>query len=401
MGAGPDASRAAGCPERPALKPDRREPATGIKTGSDATRGRHEPVSAVRRLLARFDRFQQRHAPLALLFAVLRKFSDDGAGSQAALIAYYGFFSLFPLLLLFTTILGFVLAGHHAAETAVEHSALRQIPIIGSAVASNSLRGSGLALAVGGVGALLSGLGVTIATQNAFNTVYAVPRKDRPSFLGLRVRSLKLLLVFGVLQLISTVAAGVVSGGLGGGLLTVAGIAFSLVLNVAMFFAVFRFMTDDSVATRELWPGIAIASVAWEVLQAVGGLYVGHVLKGAQQTYGAFATVIGLLVWLYLGARVVVYAAEINVVLTRRLWPRSLFGDPPLPADRMALAALAKTEERDGTEAVAVTFHPAEPQGTTDATRPPYAVAPEPAPGEDASAAPWPPPEPFRSGSPD
>jgi YihY family inner membrane protein len=364
-------------------------------------RGRHEPVSGVRQLLARFDRFQQRHAPLALLFAVLRKFSDDGAGNQAALIAYYGFFSLFPLLLVFTTILGFVLAGHSGAEAAVRHSALSQIPIIGSEIKAKSLTGSGFALAVGTVTALLSGLGVTMATENTFNTVYAVPRKGRPNFLQSRLRSLKLLLVFGILQLISTGAAGVVSGGLGGALLTVAGIAVSLLVNVAMFFAVFRFMTAASVATRELWPGIAIASLAWEALQAVGGLYVGHVLKGAAQTYGDFATVIGLLVWLYLGARVVVYAAEINVVLTRRLWPRSLFGDPPLAADRKARAALAETEERDGTESVEVTFHPAEPKAAADTAHPRYAVAPEPAPGEDAVAAPWPPPGPARSGSGD
>src|ERR1700689_4069684 len=104
-------------------------------------------MSAIKGLLARFDRFQQRHAPLAVLFAVLRKFSDDGAGNQAALIAYYGFFSLFPLLLVFTTILGFVLAGHASAEAAVRHSALSQIQIFGADIKSHALTGSGLALA--------------------------------------------------------------------------------------------------------------------------------------------------------------------------------------------------------------------------------------------------------------
>jgi membrane protein len=286
--------------------------------------------------------------------AVLKKFSDDGAGNRAALIAYYGFFSLFPLLLLFTTILGFVLAGDKSAQASVSNSVLKQIPIFG--VHPGSLRGSGIGLAVGLVGALLSGMGVTMATQNAFNTVYAVAHKNRPNFLDARLRSLKLLVVIGLLQLVSTAAAGVVAGGFGGALLTLAGIVVALVLDFVMFSAVFRLMVDDTVATRELWPGIAIATVGWELLQALGGIYIKHVAKGDQHTYGTFAVVIGLLVWLYLGARVVVYAAEINVVLTRRLWPRSLRSGAAAAADRRALEALAKIEERDADENVEVTF---------------------------------------------
>jgi YihY family inner membrane protein len=313
-------------------------------------------MSALNNLLDRFDAYQHRHPWLGVPFAVLKKFSDDGAGNKAALIAYYGFFSLFPLLLLFTTILGFVLAGDPSAQSAVESSVLKQIPIIGAQLKAGSLTGSGVGLAVGVVGALVSGLGVTMAMQNAFNTVYAVPHKDRPSFLGARWRSVKLLFTLGVLQLVSTAVAGLVAGGLGGALLTIAGIALSLLLDFVTFFAVFRLMIDAEVTTRELWPGIAIASVAWELLQALGGVYIGHVVKGDQQTYGTFAVVIGLLVWLYLGARVVVYAAEINVVLSRRLWPRSLRGGVEGPADRRALEALAKIEERAKGQDVEVTF---------------------------------------------
>ena len=345
-------------------------------------------MSRLRALIAAFDRFQQRHKPLAVTFAVLKKFSDDGAGNQAALIAYYGFFSLFPLLLVFITILGYVLAGNVAAQDSVQHSVLAQIPI---AIKVHSLTGKPVALVIGLAGALLSGLGVTMATQNAFNTVYAVPRKERPNFLTARWRSLKLLVVFGVLQLVSTAVAGLVAGGIGGIALTIAGLAFALLINLVMFYAVFRFMTDDSVATGELRVGIAIAAVAWEILQALGGIYVKHVLKGDNKTYGTFATVIGLLVWLYLGARVVVYSAEINVVLKRRLWPRSLLSDPPLPADRRTRAALAKTEERDDTESIDVVFH-AKQESAADADDPDYAVAPHPAPGEQARSAEWPDP---------
>jgi membrane protein len=313
----------------------------------------------IRGVLRRFDRFQQRHKPIAIGIAVLKKFSDDGAAAKAALIAYFGFFSLFPLLLLLVSILGFLLGANSSLARSVLHSALRQFPIVGGQLGSpHALAGNGIGLAVGLAGAVLSGLGVTMAAQSAFNTVYAVPYKRQANALLARWRGLKLLVVFGTLQLISTAVSGAVAGGLGGALLTVAGILVSLLINVAMFVAIFRLLTDAAVTMHELWPGILLASVSWELLQSLGGIYIGHVVRGAGSTYGTFAVVIGLLVWLYLGARVVVYAAETNVVLTRGLWPRSLFGEPG-PADRRARTALAKMEERDDCETVDVTFGPA------------------------------------------
>jgi len=328
-----------------------------------------------------FDRLQRRHAPLAIVVAVLRTFSDQGAGNAAALMAWWAFFSIFPLLLLFVTILGYVLSGDPAAQRSIEHSVLQQFPILGQH--TSDLHGSGVALVVGLLGTLWSGLGVTVAAQNAFNTVYMVPHRERPDFFVSRLRGLKLLVTVGVLQVVSSVASGLVTGGLGGSALVAAGIIASLALNLVLFTVVFRFLTAGAVPTRELWPGIVLASCGWEVLQALGGIYVAHVVKGATQAYGTFATVIGLLAWLYLGARVVVYAAEFNVVLTRRLWPRSIM-DPPEPADRRARAALAKVEERDDKETVEVAFHPPAPDDAQSPEHPPYAVAPEPEPGERA-----------------
>ena len=65
--------------------------------------------------------------------------------------------------------------------------------------------------------------------------------------------------------------------------------------------------------------------------------------------------VIGLLAWLHLGAQLTLYSAELNVVLARELWPRSLFG-PPVPADEETLTALAKVEERSDREQIDVEF---------------------------------------------
>jgi YihY family inner membrane protein len=295
--------------------------------------------------LQAFDRFQRRHRWLAFPLAVQKKFGEDQGGDLASLLAYYGFFSLFPLLLVFVTVLGFVFQNNPSAQHDIVNSALKDFPIVGDQIKAGTLHGSGLALAIGLVGALVTGLGVTLAAQKAFDRVYAIPQRARANFFKARLRGLEILVVVGMLQIVSTAVSGLVSGGLGGVWTAIASIVVSLALNFALFFAAFRMLTERSIPTSEMWTGIIVATVAWEVLQQVGGIYINHVVKGGSQTYGTFATVIGLLTWLFLGARVLVYSAEINVVRCRHLWPRSLM-EPPAPADRKAHDAMARIEER-------------------------------------------------------
>jgi YihY family inner membrane protein len=309
--------------------------------------------------LEAFDSYQQSHRWLAVPFAVIRKFSNDQAGSMAALIAYYGFFSLFPLLLVFVTVLAYVLHGDPSAQASVSKGVLKQLPIIGPQIQTNihALHGKASTLIIGIAGSLWGGLGVTNASQNAFNKVWAVPMKERPSFIQTRLRGLGVLALLGVLFMISSLASGLVTGGLGGTAAVIGGIAISLVLNVLLFLAAFRMLTSAQVATGCLMQGVLVAAVLWEVLQIVGGIYVGHVLRHANATYGVFGVVIGLLSWLYLGAQVTLYAAEINVVRARHLWPRSLLHDPPTSGDEETLTAIAKVEERIPGEQIDVSFN--------------------------------------------
>jgi YihY family inner membrane protein len=308
------------------------------------------------RPLRPFDRFQQRHAVLAIPIAVLRKFSDDQAGGYAALIAYYAFVAIFPLLLVFTTVLGFVLQDDPDAYAKVVDTTLAQIPVIGESLRNQTLRGSGVALAVGLVGTLLAGLGVTVAAQNALNHVYAVPRRRRPDAIMSRLRGLAILAVLGVLQVLSTAVSGLAAGGLGGLWTQTGGLGLSLIVNAILFTAAFRLLVNSTISSRELWPGVVLATIGWTALQALGSIYVTHVIANATDTYGTFATVLGLIAWLYLGARVVVYAAEINTVLSRRLWPRSLFTPPVLEADRRVLTDMAKAQARIDEEHIDVRF---------------------------------------------
>ncbi len=309
------------------------------------------------KFLRALDERQQQTKWLAIPVAVIKKFSDDGAGGLAALIAYYGFFSLFPLLLVLFTVLAYVLHGDPSAQNSIKNSVLSQFPVIGPQLKTSigTIHGHVVSLVVGVVGSMLGGLGVTQASQNAFARVWAVPMKERPNFIQSRLRGLALLTALGLLFIVSTLAAGLVTGGLGGAWAKVAGIAISLVVNFALFLTAFRFMTPV-IGTSVLWVGIAVATVLWTILEAVGGYYVGHVFKHTGSTYGVFGFVIALIVWLHLGAQVVVYSAEINVVLTRKLYPRSLFGPPSTAADEDTLTELAKVEERSDEEQIDVEF---------------------------------------------
>jgi YihY family inner membrane protein len=303
-----------------------------------------------------FDLRQQRSRWLAIPVAVVKKFGDDQAGSLAALVAYYAFFSLFPLLLVAVTVLGFVLQGDPSAQQSVDGSVLAHFPIVSDQIHNKTLQGHAIALVIGVVTSLLAGLGVTGAAQNAFNRVWAVPFKERPDFVKTRLRGLLLLVSLGGLFVIGTLASGLVSGGLSGPLLTVLGIVVSLAINLGLFVISFKLLTAAELSARSLVPGAAFAAVAWELLQVAGGLYVHHVVSKSTTTYGTFALVIGVLAWLHLGAQLTLYGAEINVVLARHLYPRSLFGPPETEADQSTLRALAEVEERSDHQQIDVEF---------------------------------------------
>ncbi len=305
------------------------------------------------RVLRRLDDFQQRRRWLAVPLAVVKKASDDQGGNLAALVAYYGFFSLFPLLLVFATIVGFALSGHPHTQTTLEQSISNQFPSVGKELHFKHISGSVIALVLGIATSLYAGLGVTNAAQNLMSTVWAVPHKDRPNFVQSRLRGLGLLVFLGAMFIISTIVTGAVSSTFGGIGAKIGGYVVSLLVNGALFFASFRLMTDGEVPSRQLRTGTVVASILWTILQSVASVYLHHATGGS---YGVFATVIPLIIWLHLGGQVFMYSAEVNVVTSRRLWPRSFFGPPVEPADQEALAALAKVEERSAEQHVDVAF---------------------------------------------
>jgi len=268
------------------------------------------------------DQRQQQSPRLGFIAAVVKKFGDDQAGQLAALIAYYAFVSLFPLLLVLVTVLGFVLQGDPAGQKKILDGALGQFPIVSDQLKLHSLTGSGVGLAIGVFGSLLAGMGITGATQNAFNRIWSVPFKNRPSFVFAHLRGLAMLAILGTLSVVSTTVAGFVGASSHGAVAVVAGVVVAFALNIALFMTAFKLLTAVDVGWRDLLPGVIVAAVAW----------------------------------LYLGAQLTIFAAEINVVRLHKLWPRSFFPPPLLDADRRALTSSAEVEERVEEQNVEVSF---------------------------------------------
>jgi membrane protein len=307
-----------------------------------------------------FDRFQQRHRWLGFPFAVLQKYADDQGGYLAATITYYGFFAVFPLLLVLTTVLGFVLQGHPDLERRIVDSALGQFPVIGPQLSRGSLHGSALALGLGLGLALWAGMGAVLAAQNAMNHLWGVPFKRRPDPLHARGRALVLLGLLGGGLLATTILASLATVGARFGIVwKIGSIGLSTALNVALFWVGFRVLTAREVSWRQLRGGAIGAGVLYELLQLLGGYYVGHTLKHASNVYGTFGLVIGLLSWVYLTSHITLLAAEANVVASRSLWPRSfsfMIEQTATQADKRALTQRGKVEERRQDETVHVNF---------------------------------------------
>jgi membrane protein len=306
--------------------------------------------------LQSIDRRQQKSRHIGFIAAVFKKFSDDQAGQLAALISYYAFVSLFPLLLVFVTILGFALNGDPEEQRKIEEGTLGQIPLISDRLQGHSFTGSTPALVIGIVLAILAGMGITNAAQSAFNRIWSVPYKHRPDFFHARLRSLATLALLGTLAIISAVAGGFVGSTSHPVFTVVAGVLVAFTFNLALFMAAFKLLCAAHLTWRQLLPGVITASVFWQLLQHLGGYYVDHQLKHFQPLYGVFGLVLGLLAWLYLGAQLTILAAEVNVVRSRRLWPRSFFSPPLLEADKRALRSAAATQERFAEQSVEVSF---------------------------------------------
>jgi len=310
------------------------------------------------------DGFQRRHPIIGFPLGVIYKFFDDQGNYLAAMMTYYAFVAIFPLMLLGTSILGFVLGARPEWQEDILNSALGQFPIIGDQLGRpEGLRGSAAGVAFGSLAALYGSLGLAQSLQNAMHVAWSVPRNSRPNPFYARVKSLVLLLTAGLALLSVTVVSTIASTTTAFfevGTRWLLPLVTVLVVGT-MLTILFRFAAAGQHSFRRAAPGGYALALMWQLLQLGGVLYVAEVLVDTTAMTKTFGLVLGLIGFLFIGAVMAVLAMEINVVIARRLYPRALltpFTDAVdlTPADRRAYASYARMQRHKGFERVSVTW---------------------------------------------
>ncbi len=322
--------------------------------------------------MERVDDFQRRHRALGIPIGVVYKFFDDQGGYLAAVISYYAFVAIFPILLIASSVLGFVLQGHPELQQRILTSALAQFPIVGDQLGRpESIQGSTSAVVVGALAALYGVIGLGQAAHNAVNVVWAIPRNSRLNPVVSRFRGLVWLVLAGValisVAVLTSLGANLDVFGteIGGGLQWVA-VAATVVLTTAVLATMMRLSTPQKEQLREVLPGAATIAIGWQLLQMLGGAYVEHVIKKASQMNAVFATVLGLVALLYIATVIAMFGLEINVVLAKRLYPRALltpFTDAIrlTDADKRVYREYARAQRHKGFERIEVSFGDQDP----------------------------------------
>jgi len=328
-------------------------------------------MNVFERGIRQVDATQQRYTPLAFVVGVVKKYGDDNGGTLASSLAHSALVSVFPLLLILSTILGLVAAGDPELKNKIQDAAAQQVPLIGQQLTSSvtELHKDSLIGLIVGLAVLI--WGATGLAQSALYTmeeVWNLPGPARPGFFPRLARSLLFLAVLGLGVLSTTLLTSLDAFTQRSGAFVTLVDVLALVANFGLYLASFRVLTPKGVPTRKLVPGAIVGAVAWTLLQYFGVLIVHHFIQ-SNSVYGVFGSVLALIAWLYLAVQVTVYSAEINVVLARHLWPRSLVQPPLTEADRTVLALQALQNQRREEQQVTVTFtdRPAgEPPGGPD-----------------------------------
>lgn len=319
-----------------------------------------------------FDRFQRDKPALGLPIAVVYKFVEDQGLYLAAIIAFYGMFSLFPLMLLLSSLLGFALESRPDLQEQIIAAALQLVPLLDETFVRRQLSGSGVSLVIGAVGALLGALGLGTAVQNAMNMVWSVPRHLRPNPVLVRVRSLALLFVLLVFVLLSTALSqlGPFLAQFDPGELEFAwvpmansglGVVASFVVTTLTFAMITRLAVRTPLTFLERLPGALLGALLWQLLQSAGTAYVRVYVARATIADSVFSSLLGVLMWIFLAGVILVLALEFNVVLVDYLYPRSLLAiftdnESLTSADKRVYERKAKAVRFKSFERIDVTF---------------------------------------------
>lgn len=268
---------------------------------------------------ARVTELRSRHHYIDVAVETLDGWRLHLSGRNASLLAFFGFLSIFPLLLAATTVLGFVLEGNAELQQDIVDGAFAEIPVLGTQLQENpaSLDGNIWVLLIGLGGALWASTKAFVGLQGALDDVWEVPVDDRAALPVLRGKALVGIAIIGTSIVVSVIVGGIVnSAGLnlaGKALL----ILLHLVLEIVVIAAMYRFLTAASVDWRMVWPGAIAAGILFAVIQNFSTALVTRITENASDTYGQFALVLGIVTWLSLLSIATLMCAELNAAIER------------------------------------------------------------------------------------
>lgn len=282
----------------------------------------------MKQLSQRIDKVQQKHSWLAFPVAVVKRYGDEKVGKQAALITYYGFLSLFPLLLAFLTIINMVAFGDPDLQTKISNQAFQYFPALGKELQDNvqALHANGWALLIQLLVLIYGARGVAVSLQDAFNYVWHTDTDHKANFILDNLRSLAMIFAVGIGVTVGTIISyfitKVVNIGFDGAILIT---LVNLGITIGLFLAVFRLGTSPRIKSKHLLLGAIITGFGVLIVQQLGVVVMSHYLPRLEGIYGSFALTLGMLFWIYLQAQVIMYALVTTAVQAQRDWPKQLF----------------------------------------------------------------------------
>jgi YihY family inner membrane protein len=281
-------------------------------------------MNALQKQINKVDAYQQRHRLPGFIYAVIKKYGDDGAGYWAALLTYYGFLALFPLLMVLTTVAHSVLGSHPDLEQTVLSGVTDYFPILGSQLSDHihGLKSNGLALFAGIVFSIYGARGVAEVFRRGLRKVWGMESKKTDGFPKELIRSLAIIVIGGLGFLSASIIASLAAAAGHGWGFRLASVG----INLFILFWLFNFLIYASlpkhVAFKDTRLGAACAAIGLVILQLLGGYILAQHLKRLDALYSTFAITLGLLFWLYIQSQIIYYANEIAVVSSKKLWPR-------------------------------------------------------------------------------
>jgi membrane protein len=283
-------------------------------------------MKIINNLFKWFNKKQQKHTFLAFVIAVIKKYNDDSAGTQAALLTYYSFLSIFPLLLVLTTITDTVIAHDAGLRSTIIKGLTNYFPLLGGQLASHvhRLHADGFALVSGLLLTIYGTRGLANSFVNGVQNIWLIPKKDRIGFPKTYIKSFEIIFVGGTGLLLASIIASLASSSGHGFLFKLIAFIVNLALLTGIFIFLLNFSLPKHVKVGDVKSGALVAAVGLLILQYLGGYLLAHELKHLNALYSYFALSLGLLFWLYVQSQVLYYSIEVTVVGARKFWPRSL-----------------------------------------------------------------------------